>query len=56
VTETQTVMKQLAVELARPKQNNRKIDELNKKLDQLLGTGLKDTNTEADEAWENGRR
>jgi hypothetical protein len=54
--EVQDVMNQLAAELKRQNKNQRKIDELNKKLDELLGTKLEERDHSREAAWERSRR
>lgn len=50
------IMDQLAIELKRPKKNQKLIDQLNAKLDQALGTELSDEDPDRAEAWERSHR
>ena len=51
-----TVMDQLAAALKEKPQNQRYVDKLQKKLDELLGMALDDQDDEKAEAWERSRR
>jgi hypothetical protein len=53
---TQEIMSQLAAELKKSKPNQKLVDQLNKKLDQALGTELKDEDKSLAKVWENSRR
>lgn len=52
----QDVMDQLEVELRKARPNQSKIDELNKQLDKLLGTELKERDRSREAAWERSNR
>ncbi len=55
-TDTKALLDQIAAEMKKPRPNQKLLDRLNKKLDQALGTELKDDDQELAEAYESSRR
>jgi len=53
---TETIMKDLAEELAKLRPSQRRIDSLNRQLDKALGINTEDEDLERAEAWERSRR